>query len=98
MHVGNKDWPVWSDPTDELLLLKLLKRLMLVLIERMHCGEKESWQRPCGALGNVLLGNLGSCHPCGCYFDMYHLPMHYYRSYSLMDVGSFGRIICLTTM
>ncbi|KAK3508829.1 hypothetical protein QTP70_009603 [Hemibagrus guttatus] len=25
--------PVWSDPTDELLLLKLLKKLMLVLIE-----------------------------------------------------------------
>jgi len=27
-------------------------------------------------LGNVLLGNLGSCHPCGCYFDTYHLPKH----------------------
>ncbi|ROL43068.1 Rho guanine nucleotide exchange factor 2 [Anabarilius grahami] len=27
-------WPVWSDPTDELLKLKLLKKIMLVLIER----------------------------------------------------------------
>ena len=42
---------------------------------RMHYGKKASWQRQCDALGNVLLGNLGSCHsPCGCYFDMYHLP------------------------
>ncbi|KAK3524329.1 hypothetical protein QTP70_028053 [Hemibagrus guttatus] len=34
MHVGSEGWPVWSDPTDELLLLKLLKKLMLALIER----------------------------------------------------------------
>ena len=27
MHLGSKDWPKWSDPTD--LLLKLLKKLML---------------------------------------------------------------------
>ena len=27
-------------------------------------------------MGNVLLGNLGSCHPCGCYSDTYHLPKH----------------------
>ena len=33
-HVGNEDWPVWSDPIDKLLLLKLLKKFMLVLIER----------------------------------------------------------------
>ena len=33
MHVGNEGWPVWSNPTDKLLLLKLLE-LMLVLIER----------------------------------------------------------------
>ena len=33
MLVGSEVWPVWSDPTDELLLLKLLKKLMLVLIE-----------------------------------------------------------------
>ena len=34
MHVGSEGWPEWSDPTDELLLLKLLKKLMLVLIEK----------------------------------------------------------------
>ncbi|KAK3543232.1 hypothetical protein QTP70_014109 [Hemibagrus guttatus] len=32
--------------------------------------------------GNVLLGNLGSCHPCGCYFDTYHLPKHCCRPIS----------------
>ncbi len=26
MHVGSKGWPMWSDPTDKLLLLKLLKK------------------------------------------------------------------------
>lgn len=30
MYVGSEGWPVWSDPTDELLWLKLLKKLMLV--------------------------------------------------------------------
>ncbi|KAK3543439.1 hypothetical protein QTP70_020917, partial [Hemibagrus guttatus] len=44
---------------------------------RMHYGNKASWRRQC--LGNVLLGNLGSCHPCGCYFDPYHLPKRCYR-------------------
>ena len=34
MHVGSEGCPVWSDPTDELLLLKLLKKLVLVLTER----------------------------------------------------------------
>ena len=33
MHVGSEGWPVWFDPTDELLLLKLLKRLMLTLMD-----------------------------------------------------------------
>ena len=40
MHVGSEGWPLWSDPTDELLLLKLLKKLILVLTERCpntHC-------------------------------------------------------------
>lgn len=27
--------------------------------------NKESLQRQCDAVGSVLLGNLGSCHPCG---------------------------------
>ncbi|KAK3506915.1 hypothetical protein QTP70_031190, partial [Hemibagrus guttatus] len=34
MQVESEGWPVWSDPTDELLLLRLLKKLILVLIER----------------------------------------------------------------
>ncbi len=29
--------------------------------------KKASGQRQCDALGIVLLGNLGSCHPCGCF-------------------------------
>ena len=45
---------------------------------RMHYGKKASRRRWCDALGNVLLGNLGSCHPWGCYFDRYHLPKHCY--------------------
>ena len=50
---------------------------------RMHYGEKASRQRQCDALDNVLLGNLGSCHPWWCYFDMYHL----------LAVASFSRIM-----
>ena len=34
MHVGSEGWPVLSGPIEELLELKLLKKLMLVLIER----------------------------------------------------------------
>ncbi|KAK3525830.1 hypothetical protein QTP70_010668 [Hemibagrus guttatus] len=34
VHAHWEGWSVWSDITDELLLLKLLKKLMLVLIER----------------------------------------------------------------
>ena len=37
---------------------------------RMHSEKKANWQRQCDALGNVLQGNLWSCHPCRCYFDM----------------------------
>ena len=33
MQMWNESWPVWSDPTVKILLLKLLKKLMLVLIE-----------------------------------------------------------------
>lgn len=32
--VGSEGWPVWSDPADKLLQLKLPKKLALVLIER----------------------------------------------------------------
>ena len=34
MHVGSEGWPVLSDPIEELLELKLLKKLMLVPTER----------------------------------------------------------------
>lgn len=44
-----------------------------------HYWSRTSWQRHCDALANVLLGNLGSLHLCGCYIDMYHLPKHSYR-------------------
>lgn len=44
---------------------------------RMHYGEKKaSRQRQCDALGNVQLRNLGSYHPCECYFDMHQLHRH----------------------
>ncbi len=43
---------------------------------KMQYSKKASLWRQCDALGNVLLGNLGSCHPCGCYFDTYYLPKH----------------------
>ncbi|KAK3544928.1 hypothetical protein QTP86_029224 [Hemibagrus guttatus] len=33
----------------------------------MHYGKKASRQKQCHTLSNVLLGNLGSCHSCGCY-------------------------------
>ncbi|KAK3564521.1 hypothetical protein QTP86_022875, partial [Hemibagrus guttatus] len=38
--------------------------------------EEGKLRRQSHALGNVLLGILGSCHPCGCYDDTYHLPKH----------------------
>ena len=40
--------------------------------QELHYRKKASWQRQCDALADVLLGNLGSCHPCGCYY----LPKH----------------------
>lgn len=36
--------------------------------------KKASWWRQCDALNNVLLGNLGPCLPCECYFGTYQLP------------------------
>ena len=32
MHIGSENWPVWSNPTDELLLVRLKKKLMLVTL------------------------------------------------------------------
>ncbi len=43
---------------------------------RKHYRKKASRRRQRDALRNVLLGNLGSCHPCGCYFDTDHQPIH----------------------
>ena len=43
---------------------------------KMHYEKKVSQQRQSDASGNVLLENLGSCHPCGCYFDTHQLPQH----------------------
>lgn len=43
---------------------------------RMHYGDMASRQRQCDALGNVQLRNLGSYHPCECYFDMHQLHRH----------------------
>lgn len=40
----------------------------------MHYGKKAGQRRQSDALGNVLLGNLGSCPSCACFFEMYHLP------------------------
>lgn len=41
---GGEGWPLWSDPADELLLLKLLtKKFVLLLIERcliIHSAAK----------------------------------------------------------
>ena len=34
MLMGSEGWPMWSNPIDEPLLLSLLKKSMLVLIER----------------------------------------------------------------
>ena len=42
MQVGSEGWPVWSDPTDQLLELRLLKQLLLVLIERSQ--NTQSWR------------------------------------------------------
>ena len=39
---------------------------------RKHYGKKASRQIWC--FGQC--SDLGSCYPCGCYFDMYHLPKH----------------------
>lgn len=36
MHAGCEGRPMWSDPINNLLSLRLLKKLMLVLIDRYH--------------------------------------------------------------
>ena len=36
IHMGSEHWPLWCDPRDEPLLLKLLKKLKLVLVDRFQ--------------------------------------------------------------
>ncbi|MEQ2276042.1 hypothetical protein XENORESO_012783 [Xenotaenia resolanae] len=59
----------------------------------------------CDGLANVLLENLGTCHPCGCHLDMYRQPNRSYRPgahchgnnrFSLMAVDSSRRILLPT--
>ena len=59
MHVGSEGWPVWSDQTDELLELKLLKKLMLVLIERAQNTQSIS---VCCVWGGIAADQSGC--PC----------------------------------
>lgn len=69
----------------------------------MYYGKKVSWQWCCDASRNVLLVNLGSCHPCGCYFDMYHLALLQtiytilWKQHSVIAVTSFSWIMCSVT-
>ena len=67
---------------------------------RMYFGKKAEVE-PCEqfhALGNVLLGNLGSCYPHGCYLDAYlsiiadHVQLSW-KWYSLMAVASFSSLM-----
>lgn len=47
--------------------------------KRQQCEIMNQPGRRSDALGNVLLG---SCHPWGCYFDMYHLAKHCCRPFT----------------
>jgi len=64
---------------------------------RMQCGLTTSWWKKCDALSNVLLGNPGFGHSCGCKFDTCHLPKHcYIPSWQwcfLVEVASFSRLM-----
>lgn len=50
----------------------------------LHYGKKVGWWRQCYALDSVQLGNLGSSHSHGCYFDIYHLPKDCCRPCTLL--------------
>ena len=42
MHMENKGWFMWSDPPEEPLFLKLLKKLIVVLIlSLLHMGQPQ---------------------------------------------------------
>ena len=79
---GRRNWTLeqwekvaWSDES-RFLLQHVAGQVRVRDGSRMHCGKKASWWRQCDALGNILLGNLGSWHSRGCYLDTYHLPKH----------------------
>lgn len=48
-------------------------------------GNTSSLQRQCDALGRVLLGNLGSWHPCACYFDITYLSVVTNNAHPFME-------------
>lgn len=71
---------------------------------RTHNGKKACWQRQGVALGNVLLGYLGYCHPCGCSLTRctYLSPAEHLHPFMEMiflplAVASFSRILLSAT-
>lgn len=55
MHVGREGRPMWSDPINNLLSLRLLRKLMLVLIERYHNYIKWAHQQNRSVLVSSLV-------------------------------------------
>lgn len=53
--------------------------------------KKTSQHRQCDGSGNVLLGILGFCHPCGCYFDRFHLSKNVYMPNSAFH-GNYSKL------
>lgn len=49
----------------------------------IHYGKKTTHWKQCDALGNVFLGNLGSCHPCEC-----HLDASWYQDLEIVETRS----------
>lgn len=68
--VGTESWSMWSEH-----VFSHISCTWVTPGTKMHYGKKASWWGQCDALGNVRLGNQGSCRPCGCYFDKYHLTI-----------------------
>lgn len=71
MHVRNQGWPVWSDPSEELLQHEMLKTLMLTMIDNWQTMQSivASWvwaymaadwaEGPCWALCTTKITNNG---------------------------------------
>ncbi len=77
MEEGCLDWGIaFSFRSGGWLLGESVCRLSEEDMAAGCTGKKAGRRRQCYALGNVLLGDLGSWHSCGCYFDTYHLPKH----------------------